>query len=30
VARKYGFDVQAHKHELYGRCAECQRKKTRR
>jgi Fur family ferric uptake transcriptional regulator len=30
VARKYGFDVQAHKHELYGRCAECQRKKPRR
>ncbi len=29
VAARYGFEVQAHKHELYGRCADCQRKKTR-
>jgi Fur family ferric uptake transcriptional regulator len=24
VARKYGFDVRFHKHELYGLCAKCQ------
>ncbi|HEV8245667.1 MAG TPA: Fur family transcriptional regulator [Polyangiaceae bacterium] len=29
VAARYGFEVQAHKHELYGRCADCQRKKLR-
>jgi Fur family ferric uptake transcriptional regulator len=27
VAEKYGFDVQYHKHELYGTCAECQKKR---
>lgn len=24
VARKYGFSVRSHKHELYGTCARCQ------
>ena len=30
VATRYGFEVQAHKHELYGRCADCRRKAGRR
>lgn len=30
VARRYGFDVRSHKHELYGTCAECQQKAGRR
>jgi Fur family ferric uptake transcriptional regulator len=30
VAARYGFQVQAHKHELYGRCADCRRKNARR
>jgi Fur family ferric uptake transcriptional regulator len=25
--RKYGFDVQYRKHELYGTCSECQKKR---
>jgi Fur family transcriptional regulator, ferric uptake regulator len=24
IARKYGFDLRSHKHELYGICAKCQ------
>jgi Fur family ferric uptake transcriptional regulator len=24
IARKYGFELRSHKHELYGRCAKCQ------
>ena len=24
VARKYGFELRSHKHELYGLCAKCQ------
>jgi Fur family transcriptional regulator, ferric uptake regulator len=24
VAKKYGFDLRSHKHELYGLCARCQ------
>lgn len=27
VAARYGFEVQHHKHELYGLCAACQKKK---
>jgi len=30
VAARHGFQVQAHKHELYGRCADCRRKPARR
>ena len=25
VARKYGFELRSHKHELYGVCAACQK-----
>jgi Fur family ferric uptake transcriptional regulator len=25
IAARYGFEVHHHKHELYGRCADCQR-----
>jgi Fur family transcriptional regulator, ferric uptake regulator len=24
IAKKYGFDLRSHKHELYGLCAKCQ------
>ncbi len=27
VARRYGFDLRSHKHELYGVCGACQRKR---
>jgi Fe2+ or Zn2+ uptake regulation protein len=27
VAKKHGFDLRTHKHELYGVCARCQAKK---
>jgi len=27
VARKYGFELRSHKHELYGICASCQKKR---
>jgi Fur family ferric uptake transcriptional regulator len=30
IATRYGFEVRAHKHELYGVCAECQRKHAKR
>jgi Fur family ferric uptake transcriptional regulator len=30
IAKRYNFEVRAHKHELYGLCADCQRKTTRR
>jgi Fur family transcriptional regulator, ferric uptake regulator len=30
VAARYGFEVQAHKHELYGRCVDCRRKTAKR
>jgi Fur family ferric uptake transcriptional regulator len=30
IAARHGFQVQAHKHELYGRCADCRRKAGRR
>jgi Fur family ferric uptake transcriptional regulator len=30
VAKRYNFEVRAHKHELYGICADCQRKTPRR
>jgi Fur family ferric uptake transcriptional regulator len=26
VAKKYGFSLRSHKHEMYGVCADCQRK----
>lgn len=26
VARRYGFQVSSHKHEMYGTCADCQKK----
>ena len=29
VAARHGFDVQHHKHELYGTCAECLAKRVR-
>lgn len=29
VATKHGFEVQHHKHELYGTCAECLKKRER-
>jgi Fur family ferric uptake transcriptional regulator len=28
IAARYGFRVRAHKHELYGVCAECQKKQA--
>ena len=28
IATRYGFRVSAHKHELYGMCAECQKKQA--
>jgi Fur family ferric uptake transcriptional regulator len=28
IAKKHGFDLRTHKHELYGVCAECQAKKA--
>jgi Fur family ferric uptake transcriptional regulator len=30
IASRYGFEIRAHKHELYGVCAECQRKRAKR
>ena len=30
IAKKYGFEIREHKHELYGICADCQRKVGRR
>jgi Fur family ferric uptake transcriptional regulator len=30
VAKRYGFLVRAHKHEMYGICAECQKPKAAR
>jgi Fur family ferric uptake transcriptional regulator len=30
IATRYGFEIRAHKHELYGVCAECQRKRVKR
>ena len=29
VAARYGFELQSHKHEMYGLCASCQKKKKR-
>lgn len=29
IARRYGFIVSSHKHEMYGSCAECQAKASR-
>jgi Fur family ferric uptake transcriptional regulator len=29
VATRHGFEVRAHKHELYGVCAECQKKRAK-
>ena len=30
VAARYGFLVQAHKHDLYGICGDCQKKSSKR
>jgi Fur family ferric uptake transcriptional regulator len=30
IARRYGFLVRAHKHEMYGLCADCQKPKAGR
>jgi Fur family ferric uptake transcriptional regulator len=30
IASRHGFEIRAHKHELYGICAECQRKRPKR
>jgi len=30
IATRYGFEVREHKHELYGVCADCQRKRAKR
>jgi len=30
IAARHGFEIRAHKHELYGVCAECQRKRKRK
>jgi len=30
IASRHGFEVRAHKHELYGVCADCQRKRAKR
>ena len=30
IATRHGFEIRAHKHELYGVCAECQRKRAKR
>ena len=30
IASRHGFEIRAHKHELYGVCAECQRKRPKR
>jgi Fur family ferric uptake transcriptional regulator len=30
IASRHGFEIRAHKHELYGVCAECQRKRAKR
>jgi Fur family transcriptional regulator, ferric uptake regulator len=30
IASRHGFEIRAHKHELYGICSECQRKRTKR
>lgn len=30
IASRYGFEIRAHKHELYGVCADCQRKRPKR
>lgn len=30
IAARYGFEVQWHKHELYGICAPCQRRRGRK
>jgi Fur family ferric uptake transcriptional regulator len=29
IARRYGFLVRAHKHEMYGVCADCQKRKPK-
>ena len=30
IARRYGFSVRAHKHEMYGVCSDCQKPKPGR
>ena len=30
IASRHGFEVRAHKHELYGVCADCQKKRAKR
>jgi Fur family ferric uptake transcriptional regulator len=30
IASRHGFEIRAHKHELYGICSECQRKRTKK
>jgi len=30
IAARHGFEIRAHEHELYGICADCQRKRTKR
>ena len=30
IASRYGFDMRSHKHELYGICAQCQKRRLRR
>ena len=30
IATRHGFEIRAHKHELYGVCAVCQRKRAKR
>ncbi len=30
IASRHGFEIRAHKHELYGVCADCQRKRAKR
>ncbi len=30
MANRYGFQVRQHKHELYGTCAECQKRNAKK
>jgi Fur family transcriptional regulator, ferric uptake regulator len=30
IARRYGFHITSHKHEMYGTCADCQKKAKQR
>jgi Fur family ferric uptake transcriptional regulator len=30
IARRYGYELRSHKHEMYGVCPDCQRKSKRR